>query len=59
MIFTGLLGLGLGALAVIPPYMILVSVLTFVAVFYATRPGRRFEDEGLASSRIANPTEGR
>ncbi|GGD28190.1 MFS transporter [Microbacterium faecale] len=59
MIFTGLLGLGLGALAVIPPYMILVSVLTFVAVFYATRPGRRFEDEGLASGRTANPTEGR
>ena len=47
MIFTGLLGLGLGAVAVLPPYMIGVSILTFIAVYYATRPGRRFEEEEL------------
>lgn len=56
LIFTALLGIGLGAVAVIPPYMILVSVLTFVAVFFATRPGRRFEDEGLASSSTRRET---
>ena len=57
MIFTGLLAIGLGAIATIPPYMILVSVLTFIAVFYATRPGRRFEDEGLESKGRADRTD--
>lgn len=47
MIFTALLGIGLGAIAVIPPYMIFVSILTFIAVFAATRPGRRHEEEEL------------
>lgn len=51
LIFTSLLGLGLGAVVSIPPYMILVSVLTFIAVYIGTRPGRRFEDEGLESKR--------
>lgn len=59
MIFTGLLALGLGAVAVIPPYMILVSVLTFVAVYYATRPGRRFEDEGLEPRKAPGVSAGR
>lgn len=47
LIFTSLLGLGLGAVISVPPYMILVSVMTFIAVYLGTRPGRRFEDEGL------------
>lgn len=51
LIFTALLGLGWGAVASIPPYMIIVSVLTFVAVYIGTRPGRRFEDEGLPAKR--------
>jgi MFS transporter, MHS family, shikimate and dehydroshikimate transport protein len=47
LILTSLLATGIGAVATIPPYMILVSVLTFIAVWWATQPGRRFEDEGL------------
>jgi len=47
LIFTALLGLGFGAVVAVPPYMILAAALTFVAVYVATRPGRRFEDEGL------------
>lgn len=51
LIFASLLSLGFGAIASIPPYMIVVSVLTFIAVYLGTRPGRRFEDEGLESRR--------
>src|SRR5690606_22808216 len=47
LILTSLLAAG-SAVVTIPPYMILVSVLTFGAVWWATQPGRRFEDEGLA-----------
>lgn len=50
LIFTALLGLGVGAIVAIPPYMLLVSILTFVAVYIGTRPGRRYEDEGLTES---------
>jgi MHS family shikimate/dehydroshikimate transporter-like MFS transporter len=46
LILTGLLTTGIGAAVTIPPYIILVSVLTFVAVWWATQPGRRFEDAG-------------
>lgn len=56
LIFTSLLGLGLGAIVSIPPYMIIVSVLTFVAVYIGTRPGRRFEDEGLPTRRPRSVT---
>lgn len=55
LIFTALLGLGWGAVVSIPPYMIVVSVLTFVAVYIGTRPGRRFEDEGLPAKRSRKP----
>jgi MHS family shikimate/dehydroshikimate transporter-like MFS transporter len=43
LILTSLLATGLGAIATIPPYLILVSILTFVAVWFATQPGRRFD----------------
>ncbi|MDA4893455.1 MFS transporter [Streptomyces sp. MS2A] len=59
LIFTALLGLGLGAIVAIPPYMILVSVLTFVAVYIGTRPGRRYEDEGLAETGRSRRVSGR
>ncbi|WP_261165513.1 MFS transporter [Microbacterium sp. Marseille-Q6965] len=47
MILTALLATGLGASVSIPPYIIIVSVLTFVAVWFATRPGRKWEAEPL------------
>jgi MHS family shikimate/dehydroshikimate transporter-like MFS transporter len=53
LILTALLATGLGAVATIPPYMILVSVLTFIAVFYATKPGRRFMQEATPTTRAA------
>lgn len=59
LIFTALLGLGLGDIVAIPPYMILVSVLTFVAVYIGTRPGRRYEDEGLAETGRSRRVSGR
>ncbi|MBM6588938.1 MFS transporter [Brevibacterium sp. RIT 803] len=43
LILTSLLATGLGAIATIPPYMILVSILTFIAVWSATKPGRRYK----------------
>ncbi|MGY4719372.1 MFS transporter [Naumannella cuiyingiana] len=45
LILTALLATGLGAVVTIPPYMILVSVLTFIAVWVATQPGRRWMGE--------------
>lgn len=42
LILTSLLATGLGAVVTIPPYMIIVSVLTFIGVWVATTPGRRF-----------------
>jgi MFS family permease len=54
LILTSLLAAG-SAVLTIPPYMILVSVLTFLAVYWATEPGRRFEDEGLAPAGQARP----
>lgn len=45
LILSSLLATGLGAVISIPPYMIVVSVLTFIAVWFTTSPGRRF-DEG-------------
>ncbi|MEN5073176.1 MFS transporter [Isoptericola cucumis] len=49
LILTSLLATGAGALLAIPPYIIAVSVLTFVAVWVATRPGRRWEGDRLAT----------
>ncbi|GAB3680448.1 MFS transporter [Salinisphaera aquimarina] len=40
LIMTYLLDTGLGAVNVLPPYLVIVSVLTFIAVFFATQPGR-------------------
>ena len=54
LILTSLLAAG-SAVLTIPPYMILVSVLTFLAVYWATEPGRRYEDEGLAPAGQAPP----
>lgn len=48
LILTSLLATGLGAATVLPPYLIIVSILTFVAVFFATRKGRKW---------VATPTE--
>ncbi|PPF89540.1 MFS transporter [Subtercola sp. Z020] len=48
LILTSLLATGLGAATVLPPYLIVVSILTFIAVFFATRPGRKW---------VATPTE--
>lgn len=45
LILTSLLATGAGAAAAIPPYMIIVSVLTFIAVFFATQPGRKWAGE--------------
>jgi MFS transporter, MHS family, shikimate and dehydroshikimate transport protein len=45
LILTALLATGAGAAGAIPPYIIVVSLLTFVAVWIATGPGRRFDDE--------------
>jgi MHS family shikimate/dehydroshikimate transporter-like MFS transporter len=42
LILTSLLATGAGAAIAIPPYMILVAVLTFVAVYFATQPGRKW-----------------
>lgn len=42
LILTALLATGLGAAVALPPYIIIVSVLTFVSVFFAAHPGRRF-----------------
>ncbi|HYH29996.1 MAG TPA: hypothetical protein VD903_06390, partial [Pseudonocardia sp.] len=50
LILTALVATGAGAAVAIPPYVIFVSVLTFIAVWVATRPGRRFEDDEVASS---------
>jgi MHS family shikimate/dehydroshikimate transporter-like MFS transporter len=49
LIMTALLATGLGAAVALPPYLIIVSVLTFVAVFFATGPRRKFTAEGLAT----------
>jgi MHS family shikimate/dehydroshikimate transporter-like MFS transporter len=48
LILTSLLATGLGAATVLPPYLIVVSILTFIAVFFATRTGRKW---------VATPTE--
>ncbi|MBO0679649.1 MHS family MFS transporter [Mycolicibacterium sp. S2-37] len=42
LILTSLLATGAGAAIAIPPYMIAVAVLTFVAVYFATQPGRKW-----------------
>jgi len=47
LILTELLATDLGAAVAIPPYMIIVSVLTFVAVFFGTQPGRKYTTSGL------------
>lgn len=53
LILTALLATGLGAVVTIPPYMILVSVLTFIAVWAATSPGRRWMTEASPTARIS------
>ncbi|WP_345214640.1 MFS transporter [Georgenia halophila] len=50
LILTSLLATGAGAAVAIPPYIILVSVLTFIAVWFATRPGRRWEDDDVSTT---------
>ncbi|MER5392881.1 MFS transporter [Saccharopolyspora sp. NPDC002686] len=45
LILTALLATGIGAAAALPPYLIAVSVLTFISVFFATQPGRRYSTE--------------
>jgi MFS transporter, MHS family, shikimate and dehydroshikimate transport protein len=50
LILTALLATGAGAAGAIPPYIIFVSLLTFVAVWVATGPGRRFEDDEVAAA---------
>lgn len=52
LILTALLATGLGAISTIPPYMILVSILTFLAVWLATSPGRRWMTEASPTARI-------
>lgn len=49
LIMTALLATGLGAAVSLPPYMIMVSVLSFVAVYFATQPGRKFSAESLTA----------
>ncbi|TDD89172.1 MFS transporter [Saccharopolyspora karakumensis] len=41
LILASLLATGAGAAVALPPYLIVVSVLTFICVFFATQPGRR------------------
>ncbi|SDS63621.1 MFS transporter [Microlunatus soli] len=51
LILTALMATGIGASVAIPPYIILLCVLTFIAVWVATRPGRRWEsDEHLTNT---------
>lgn len=53
LILTSLLATGLGPILTIPPYMILVSVLTFIAVWMATQPGRRWMTDASPTARIS------
>ncbi|MER6988146.1 MFS transporter [Saccharopolyspora hirsuta] len=46
LVLTALLATGGGSAVALPPYLIAVSVLTFVAVFFATQPGRRRSTAG-------------
>lgn len=50
MIMTSLLDTELGPTHALPPYLVIVSVLTFIAVFFATQPGRRLSVEQTQST---------
>ncbi|MES1926566.1 transporter [Salinisphaera sp. T31B1] len=50
MIMAYLLNTGVGATQALAPYLVIVSVLTFVSVYFATQPGRRLEFGQISSS---------
>ncbi|RKT86694.1 metabolite-proton symporter [Saccharopolyspora antimicrobica] len=46
LVLTALLATGGGSATALPPYLIIVSVLTFASVHFATRPGRAHSNPG-------------